>query len=85
MAILKYYPKFHIIIKVLIEDRLKVNHLGWNILFIHYITHIIDQFNHICSTIKRYPMNKEKDTELKFYKFMAVSILMYGAEFRILN
>jgi hypothetical protein len=34
----------------------------------------------ICGTIRRNLKKKRKDTQLKFYKMMAVPVLMYGSE-----
>lgn len=46
----------------------------------------LNKFNHICGTISRHLKNKtRKDTQVKFYKTIAVPTMLYGCECWILT
>lgn len=50
------------------------------------IEYKLNQFRHICGTIQRTLRNKtRKDTIIKFYKVLAVPLLLYGSENWVLN
>lgn len=70
-----------------IEQINSFNYLGCNISYIKNedIGNKINKFNHVCGVINRSLKNTRKETKMKFYRVMAVPMLLYGSEFWILT
>lgn len=73
--------------KIVVEDKILeqincFNYLGCNVSYIKNedMRNKINKFNQMCGTIKRNLKNTRKETKLKFYKVMAVPVLLYGSE-----
>lgn len=66
-----------------IEQVNNFNYLGCNISYFKKedLFNKLSKFNFICGTIKRSLKYTRRETKLKFYKVMAVPILLYGSEF----
>ena len=91
--IMAHHGKFPTRSKIVIDNKLieRTNHFNYLGCDITYdrdkdIENKINKFQSICGTINRTLQNKtRKDTKLKFYKVMAVPVLMYGSESWILK
>lgn len=78
----------HLRTKIVIEDKIieqvsSFNYLGCNVSYCENndVNNKINKFQRMCGTIKRTLSRKTlKETQLKFYKVMAVPVLMYGSE-----
>ena len=66
-----------------IEQVNSFNYLGCDISYFKKedLFNKLSKFNFICGTIKRSLKNTRRETKLKFYKVMAVPVLLYGCEF----
>ena len=74
--------------KIVLKDKILeqvncFNYLGCNVSYNKNEDLIIkiNRFNYMCGTIRRYLKNTRTETKLKFYKMMAVPVLLYGSEF----
>jgi hypothetical protein len=80
----KYQISAKIILNTkIIEQVQSFNYLGCDISFTYDrdLSQKVCKFQYACGTIKRTLRNKtRKDTMLKYYKVMAVPMLMYGSE-----
>jgi hypothetical protein len=85
----KYPVRSKIMIKNKIIEQVKnFNYLGCDISYNYDddLQNKLHKFQYMCSTIKRTQIHKtRKDTLLKFYKVMAVPVLLYGYENWALN
>jgi hypothetical protein len=66
-----------------IEYISKVNYLGCQLSYQGEVdvNHKLEKFNYICGTIKRTLKNKSRtETQITFYKVVAVSAGLYGSE-----
>ena len=64
----------------MIEKVRDFNYLGYNISYCERkeVNNKVNKFQRMCGTISR--TLKGKTTQIKFYKVMAVPVLMYGSE-----
>lgn len=71
----------------IIEQINSFNYLGCNISYMKNedIQNKINKFSYVCGVIKRSLKSTRKETKIKFYKVMAVPMLLYGSEFWILT
>ena len=82
------HGKFPTLSNIIIEGKVleqisNFNYLGCDISFDvdKDIQNKVNRFQHICGTINRTLKNKtRRETKLKFYKTMAVPVLLYGSE-----
>ena len=86
--VMAHYGKYPVQSKIVIENKTleqvsHFNYLGCEISLNEDkdIQNKTNKFQYICGTIQRTLKNKaRKDTKLKFYKTMAVPVLLYGSE-----